>query len=61
MADFGLSVRALYSTLSDRELDCLVLEIKGDFPNCGSRLLLGHLLSREHSLSKSYLRIIALC
>ena len=38
MAEFGLSVTALYSSLSDQEIDSLVLQIKSDFPNCGFRL-----------------------
>ena len=38
MSEFGLSVTALYSNITDHELDVMVTQIKHDFPNCGSRL-----------------------
>ena len=46
MSEFGLSVTALYSSVTNQELDVLVSQIKDAFPNCGSRLMRGHLLCR---------------
>lgn len=56
MSEFGLSVTALYSTITDQELDSLVSQIKEDFPNCGSRLMHGHLLRRGHRISQIRVR-----
>ena len=56
MSEFGLSVTALYSTITDQELDSLVSQIKRDFPNSGSRLMQGHLLSRGHRVSQVRVR-----
>ena len=56
MSDFGLSVSALYSSITDQELDLLVSQIKEEFPNCGSRLMHGHLLSRGHRISQARVR-----
>ena len=39
MSDFGLSVTALYSSITDHELDVMVSQVKRNFPNCGSRLM----------------------
>ena len=43
MTDYGLSVSSLYSIISDVDLDETVKEIKLNFPNCGIRMLNGHL------------------
>ena len=51
MSECGLSVTALYSQVTDQELDEIVSEIKHDFPNCGSRLMYGHLVGRGHRVS----------
>ena len=56
MNEFGLSVTALYSSITDEELDSLVSRIKDEFPNCGSRLMQGHLLSRGHRISQARIR-----
>ena len=56
MSDFGLSVSALCSSITDQELDLLVSQIKEEFPNCGSRLMHGHLLSRGHRVSQARIR-----
>ena len=37
--------------MTDQELDEIVSEIKHDFPNCGSRLMYGHLVGRGHRVS----------
>lgn len=44
--EFGFSVRAIYSTCSDEELDHLVTEIKKDMPHAGFRLVKGSLQAR---------------
>ena len=36
MSEFGLSVTALYSSITDNELDEIVSQIKHDFPNTNS-------------------------
>ena len=46
MTDAGLSIRACYANISDRELDELVHEIRAQFPMCGNRQMTGHLQSR---------------
>ena len=46
MSEFGFSVRALYSTCSNAELDLLVTEIKKDMPHAGYRLVKGSLQAR---------------
>ena len=56
MSEFGLSVTALYSSVTDQELDLLVSQIKDEFPNCGSRLMHGHMLSRGHRISQARIR-----
>lgn len=44
MHDFGLSsIRSTYSVISDAQLDTLVRQIQYQYPNCGYRLLKGHL------------------
>ena len=46
MNEYGFSVTALYSSITDHELDAIVSQIKHEFPNSGYRLMHGHLLSR---------------
>ena len=47
ISNFGLSIRGLYSNLSDVELDPLVTEICSAFPDIGYRRLLGELVRGE--------------
>ena len=47
MQEFKLSVKDLYSSLSDEELDNRLRDILRDFPNCGYRRALGELESRD--------------
>ena len=56
MSDFGLSVTALYSSITDYELELLVRDILRDFPNCGYRLMHGHLLQRGHRVIQARIR-----
>ena len=55
MKEYGLSVSALYSEISDTELDRLINEVHGSFPNCGYRMMDGHL--RQHGISVTQARI----
>ncbi len=48
MTQSGLSVRALYSSISDNELDILAGTIQEQFPNCGYRMMYAHLLQEGH-------------
>lgn len=46
MTEYGLSVAATYSTLSDDDPDTLTKEIQQIFPMCGNRQMMGQLLAR---------------
>ena len=46
MMEYGLSVAATYSSLSDDDLDTLTKEIQRIFPMCGNRQMMGQLLAR---------------
>lgn len=46
----NLSVRNLYSTCTEAELDALVTEIKARMPNAGYRLVKGTLKAQGHRL-----------
>ena len=46
MTEYGLSVHALYSELTDQELEWVVRDIQSQFPTCGNSQMQGHLLSR---------------
>ena len=46
MTEYGLSVHALYSELTDQELEWVVRDIQSQFPTFGNRQMQGHLLSR---------------
>ena len=52
MTDYNLSVSAQYSQITDLELDAIVKDIKVSFPNCGYRLMLGHLLTRGYRITQ---------
>ena len=46
LSEYGISISAQYSTVSDDQLDEIVAEIQQQFPLCGNRQMLGHLLAR---------------
>lgn len=48
MAENNLSVRSLYSSCTDDELDALVIAIKNTMPDAGYRLVRGALLAQGH-------------
>ncbi len=52
----GLSVRALYSDISDNELDHIIGDIYQQFPTCGSQQMKGHLISKGHQIQQSRIR-----
>jgi len=56
MTDYGLSASGLYSTMSDSDLDETVKTIKIEFPNCGVRMLHGHLRSHGIRVTEERLR-----
>lgn len=56
MTEYGLSVSALYSTISDQELDYIAGQIKHDFPNCGYRLIQRHLLRQGLRIPSARIR-----
>lgn len=53
---YGLSVRALYSTISDVEFDDLVSIIHQQHPTCGNVQMQGHLLSLGHRVQQIRIR-----
>ncbi len=56
MTEYGLSVSSLYSNLSDGDLDVLVSQILHEYPNCGYRLMHGHLLCCGHRITQARVR-----
>ena len=56
MTDFNLSVSSAYSQINDHELDVLVADIKHAFPNCGYRLMHGHLLNQGYRVTQMRIR-----
>lgn len=56
MTYHGLSVQALYSSITDDDLDMIVLNISDHFPNCGYWLMEGHLLSKGIRVCQSRIR-----
>ena len=62
MRECGLYVSEMYSDIADDELDAQVLAVKESFPNAGSRMLQGHLLStglrvQQHRIRDSLRRV----
>ena len=56
MTEFGLAVRNNYSSILDDELDRLVTTIHYHHPNCGYRLMQGHLTSLGHRVQQTRIR-----
>lgn len=56
MTDFNLSVSSVYSKITDHELDIVVADIKHTFPNCGYRLMHGHLLNQGYRVTQMRIR-----
>ncbi len=51
-----LSISSLYSNITDDELDAIVKDIKVFFPNCGYRLMYGHLVTRGYRITQTCIR-----
>ena len=56
MSEYGLCVTALYSTITDQELDVLITQIKHTFPNSGYRLMQAHLRREGHRVTQIRVR-----
>ena len=46
MSEYDLIGHAMYSQLTDQQLDEVVRDIQSHFPTCSNRQMQGHLLSR---------------
>lgn len=56
MSEYGLSIAALYTNISDTDLDQAVASIKRDYPNAGYRMMTGLLLQQGIRVQQSRLR-----
>ena len=56
MTEFGLSITAQYSMLSDQEIDEIVQRIQQQFPMCGNKQMQGHLLSMGYRVQQHRIR-----
>ena len=56
MREYDISISQQYSTVSDLELDQLVGEILAEFPTCGNKQMLGHLLSKGYRVQQCRVR-----
>lgn len=56
MREYGISCRQYYSSISNIELDALVSEICHRHPNCGYRLMKGHLIAHGHRVQERRIR-----
>ena len=61
MKENELSVREMYSRITDAELDNLVSSIKSDLPNAGYRMVKGRLESLGHTVHRVQWRRVAAC
>ena len=56
MAEYGISIRATYTTLSDEELDSIVGRIQREFGLCGNWQMQGHLRAQGLRVQQSRVR-----
>ncbi len=56
LEEYNFSVSALYSQISDAELDALINDVKQQFPSCGYTMMAGHLLSRGYRVQQIRVR-----
>ncbi len=56
MSEYGLSISSQYATLTDQELDELVVRIQDQFSACGNRQMRGHLLSMGYRVQQCRIR-----
>ena len=52
MREFSISVRNKYSSVSDEELDNIILDIKRNFPNAGYKRMNGFLSQRGYTVQQ---------
>lgn len=56
MTEFGLSITAQYSVLSDQDLEEIVQRIQQQFPMCGNKQMQGHLVSMGYRVQQHRVR-----
>ena len=56
MSEYGISIRAKYSTLTDEQLDTYVSAIQHEFPRCGNRQMQGHLRAQGIVMQQNRIR-----
>ena len=56
MTEYGLSVRATYTSISQQELDAVVAAIQQQFPFCGYRQMQGHLVAQGLRIQQERVR-----
>ncbi len=56
LQDFGLSIRATYTDVTDEQLDVTILEILGTLPNTGYKRMSGYLRSRGVRIQQKRIR-----
>ena len=56
MTKYGLTIRAMYSILSQQELDTVVCSIQQEFPLCGKRQMMGHLRAQGIRVQQNRIR-----
>lgn len=56
LREYGLSISQTYSAMSDEELESLVCDIKGDFPDAGYQTVVACLMSKGHRVQRSRVR-----
>ncbi|XP_019858930.1 PREDICTED: uncharacterized protein LOC109587130 isoform X2 [Amphimedon queenslandica] len=56
MSELRLLVRSYYSTVSDSDLDAIIMGIQELYPMCGNRQMQGHLLSRGYRIQQCRIR-----
>ncbi len=56
MSEYGLSISSQYATLTNQELDELVVRIQDQFPAYGNRQMIGHLLSMGYRIQQCRIR-----
>ena len=61
MSEYGLSIHALYSQLTDQQLDEIVRDIQNHSPTIGNRQMQGHLLARGIRVQQHRVRVTATC
>ena len=56
MSEFGMLIRSQYSNISIEELDTLITSIQFQYPNCGYRMMIGHLRTFNHRVQQTRVR-----